>query len=382
MSARPGTHSTGYVARLEALRGFGTLIVAAAHCLQITWAAGRPLSSTLDEGDPVSHWLAPVYIALCNGQGALIVFFVISGFVLTRSLERGPDKFAPAARRYFIGRIFRLYPVIISTMLLFAGLWWSFGLAIPGVAAAAYSPMSLIRNMLLLESSIDGVTWSLQLELIAVGFIFIVVRWQRHWPILPSLILTIVLTLLSFSGSWSRFLGPGKSAGYLFAFAFGILLQSIDPAPFRRLQARTATAIFLASVALFFAVRSITGHWAPLLETCAATAMVGLLAHQKLNVAKMLDWRFARFYGKISYSFYLLHPLTLIVLWRIPEQVNALRHMGIPNLAIALGATIVSSAAITPLAWLSWRLVEWPAIGLGRRFVSGPKTFKAKPVPT
>ena len=100
-----------------------------------------------------------------------------------------------------------------------------------------------------------------------------------------------------------------------------------------------------------------------------------------MKVAQVLDWPISRFYGQISYSFYVLHPLSLIVIWTIPGEINALRQFGIPSAAIAFFFTVISTALITPLAWLSWRYIELPGIGLGRRFVSGPKTFKAAPVP-
>lgn len=155
--SRVADSSTGYIPRLESLRGLGALMVAAFHSAQATWAPNHSLLSSLGEG----HWsigvLAFLYHNFCNGHGALITFFVISGLVLTRTLKRGPEKFWPASKRFFVTRIFRIYPAIISTVFLFALLYWGFGCAIPGVPAEAYTLRRLIRNMLLLETSIDGV---------------------------------------------------------------------------------------------------------------------------------------------------------------------------------------------------------------------------------
>jgi peptidoglycan/LPS O-acetylase OafA/YrhL len=77
--------------------------------------------------------------------------------------------------------------------------------------------------------------------------------------------------------------------------------------------------------------------------------------------------------GKLSYSFYLLHPLTLILVWNLPMQLAATRSAGIPGVIIALGLAVGSSIAIMPLAWLSWRFIELPGIALGRRLTTSLK---------
>jgi peptidoglycan/LPS O-acetylase OafA/YrhL len=77
-----------------------------------------------------------------------------------------------------------------------------------------------------------------------------------------------------------------------------------------------------------------------------------------------------RFYGRISYSFYLLHALTLTVLWRIPEPLGVL-VAGMPGPLLALLLSAGSVPAVTPLAWLSWRYVELRGIALGSRAMQG-----------
>ena len=48
--------------------------------------------------------------ALSNGYGAVVAFFVISGFVLARSLDRNFD-----IVRFVTARVLRLYPAAITT---------------------------------------------------------------------------------------------------------------------------------------------------------------------------------------------------------------------------------------------------------------------------
>lgn len=375
-----GAHSRKHLTQLETLRGIGTLMVAAFHCSQARFAPQRTLQTAADE-KLAGRIAVNIYNVFFNGHGALIMFFVISGFVLTRSLEAGPKKLGPAAKRYFTARLFRIYPAIISTVLFFWLLYLAFGWMIPGAQRSAYAPMHVLRNALLWETSIDGVMWSLQVELVAVVLIFLVARLQPFSRFTVFSVL-LSLTVLSFCKPWFDLLGRGKYFGWIFAFAFGITLQ-FHPAFWRRFLERVYPWLFFLSIVVFFGALPISPHWAPLLECCASSVIIAVLAYRPASIAsKLLDSAFLEFYGRISYSFYLLHPLSLIVLWNIPRQINWLRASGLPNAAIALGLFILSSAAITPLAWLSWRYVEVIGIDLGRRLVGDRRRFKGEPLPT
>jgi len=75
---------------------------------------------------------------------------------------------------------------------------------------------------------------------------------------------------------------------------------------------------------------------------------------------KPLDLAAVRFYGRISYSFYLFHPIGLAL---------ASRTIGAAGLSPSIAvATIFLLTLIytTPMAWLSWRAVEKPFMRLGR----------------
>ena len=76
---------------------------------------------------------------------------------------------------------------------------------------------------------------------------------------------------------------------------------------------------------------------------------------------KALDHDVVRFYGQISYSFYLLHPLSI---WWI-NRLTLLLHEQVETMPVSLLMTLMyifSLIAITPLAWLCWRFVELPAM--------------------
>ena len=113
------------------------------------------------------------YSIVFNGHAALTMFFVLSGFVLFLSLDRGPQRIPLALSRFSIARTLRIYMPIIGNIALFYLLFRFFGAALPGVSDAAYAPISLLRNALLIDTSINGVMWSLQLEILAIPLIFL-----------------------------------------------------------------------------------------------------------------------------------------------------------------------------------------------------------------
>jgi peptidoglycan/LPS O-acetylase OafA/YrhL len=67
-----------------------------------------------------------------------------------------------------------------------------------------------------------------------------------------------------------------------------------------------------------------------------------------------------RFYGRISYSFYLLHVIGLaLAAGLLPSQQQPVMRA----VSLLLAALLIT----TPAAWLMWRFVEMPLIEIGRR---------------
>jgi peptidoglycan/LPS O-acetylase OafA/YrhL len=109
---------------------------------------------------------------LGNGPGAVIFFFVLSGFVLTKVLKNGPSNAGQNSWQFLTGRIFRLYPAILSTLTIFIAIFLVSGHSLTG--ADEFKPTSLLLNALLIRPTIDSVMWSLQLELIAAPMLLLI----------------------------------------------------------------------------------------------------------------------------------------------------------------------------------------------------------------
>jgi peptidoglycan/LPS O-acetylase OafA/YrhL len=149
----------------------------------------------------------------------------------------------------------------------------------------------------------------------------------------------------------------------MLAFFWGRgLIEAIPPA----WSAAGFTAVFVA-MCMTRPVIGFTSNWAAIAEAILAAVVVAYLAYGALGpMGRLFDHPIVRFYGRISYSFYLLHPLTLIVLWRMPDEIGSIVQWGVPTALVAFGLTAITTVAITPLAWLTYHYVERPGVTLGR----------------
>ncbi|MGA7809900.1 MAG: acyltransferase [Bradyrhizobium sp.] len=333
------------------MRGCAALTVAAMH-VTASYAVG-PSRGALD-----TLGLQAIR-ALTNGYGAVVAFFVISGFVLARALDRNFG-----AGRFIHGRVVRLFPAAITTIAIFAALFYCVGFNL--YKHASYTPLNIVANMLMLRADIDAVTWSMKAELAATPLIFGCVWLGRQYGTRPLLAIATVLFGLSFVGQYDHLIGNDTNLAPLYAFPVGALLHFRGAAIAERLPSIAVTPAALASIAIFCACAFFkpAGTWTLLVECLSAATLVTLIAYRTdAAILTLLDRPIVRFYGKISYSFYLLHPLSLLASVRLTQYL--LDQIAAAPVSLVLAVSFVFSvAAVTPLAAASWRFVERPAMNL------------------
>ena len=366
---------------LDSLRGVAALAVVIWHIMMSLLDV--PASSTYQAGANFARlWQISPFYFLMAGREAVIIFFILSGFVLSLPWLKGSE--APY-NSYLIKRVCRIYIPYIATVALALLTYSLFASGqIPELSqwfntswSRDPTPTDIIQHTLLIGSFANEqyavVLWSLVHEMrISIIFPFLmiaVLRWRWQAVLLSFLTLSALGTVLDELTAKST--DYPATFHYLVFFIIGALLakylQTIVSV-WRRLPRAAVLAVLLVAFTLYSYAR-ILGHfigesnWDRDIEDL----LVGLSA--SLLIAWLLSSRSAQrvmetgplvFLGRISYSLYLLHPIVLLSL------VHTLS--GRVNIYVLLAAVVPISIA---LAALSYRWVEQPAVSLGKRLTAG-----------
>lgn len=386
----------GRLRALDGLRGLAALVVLLHHTLLASAPQLADPYAGLAQSRSTVVWLltyTPLHI-IWAGPEAVVVFFVLSGFVLSLPVARGGQL---RMGSYYPSRFVRLYlPVwgalVLATVLHLAvdhnvvsgASWWLNGHAPPLKVHAA------LLDALLLPGAGD---WG-----------FTTALWSLHWEILFSLLLPLLLLAPLRLRLWSATLallcfvallraggslgapppqvglgGPllGSSSGeYLLElspFVLGVLLafnhEQIErlTAALRERTARNAAAKLALGAGCIGALTA--NWWLPGSESPAALVAAGacLAVVAALSIGEfggVLESAPMQWTGKRSYSLYLVHEPIVVAL--------AFALGGRP--APVLFALIVIPLALSAAA-VFFRCVEYPSHRLARRWV----TYRAVP---
>ncbi len=348
-----------FLPRIESLRGIAALTVVGSH------VSGQLMALSADDWSDgfASHLIA----AFSNGTGAVLTFFVLSGFVLARSLDSNSD-----TARFFRNRFFRLFPAAAAVVALFTVLHWQFGFFVG--YEASFDPLSVLLNLLLIRSDINGVMWSITVECAATPLILLSFWLFRKYGQRPLWVMIAILVPLSSWGPYVHLLGGFTNIASLYAFVVGVLIHFRGATTASRIVPGLANVTAIAAIALFgFCGARTQSALVMMLECLSAGTLIMLVAwRQDLVPFKVLDFKLVRLFGRISYSFYLVHPLGM---WLAFRELNpsALHAWGMPLSVTIVFTTLVAIIFTTPAAWLAWRLVEMPAIAVGRNLGRQPK---------
>jgi len=307
--------------QLDSLRGLGALSVFVAHFISLKMAS--PLLNTLHQ--------TPLGI-LCNGTAALMLFFVLSGFVL--SLPFVGNERPLKLSEFYIKRIFRIYPAYIFAIIL-AVLLKEFVFDKNGLAPYSNwlnnfwnwtwdkdSPKEILKTLLLIGPDfkinyIDPPIWSLVIEMkmsvILPFFILIVARGSKT---LNIGFLLVIAWLTYQHHAWA-----------ISVFCLGILMAKYQDMLLKFIQSwRTVTVIGVIIPALLLynnnyelvepikklnlPSKYVFSYFISGIGSCVI--LMTVLARP--GTSRFFQKRAFTFLGDLSYSFYLVHvPLMLTV---------------------------------------------------------------------
>jgi peptidoglycan/LPS O-acetylase OafA/YrhL len=231
------------------------------------------------------------------------------------------------------------------------------------------SPAGVWRHLLLLDTSLNRVTWSIQVE-VAASLLIPLLVWldtPLKWPG------KLALQLLMLAACWRLHAGASHPYAYVLAFLWpfylGILTARHGAAFWHRLTGPQGRCLTLAGWALLLTAHLIPRATSGLVaEHFAAAVVVSSLIFGPRNwVGRTLDHSFCRFYGRISYDFYLVHYLLMWGCVYLLTPAGAEAWISRHAYVYVLLLTAASTAVATPVAWLLHLGVEQPSIRLSKR---------------
>lgn len=300
------------------------------------------------------------------GTGAVMMFFIISGYVMPFAIRRGLN-----VKEFFVRRAFRLFPLYFFAI---ATLW--IGAATHFLPYWSYmldsSAFTWVANLLIVQDFVGakpflGVSWTLAIEVIwyIVFFFAVAFLGRRAAPILNLGSVAFLLALAAVSLVIQHRIPLGRP-GMIYACALGLEM-------YRYSKGESSLRDMLAWLALFLGVTTVTNYiafgvfahdhvhlgtvllsWigAPVIFT--AVLLSPALRNSRVIGSGVLPWM-----GTMTYSLYLLHPIAIVITydyfapaWQIPAMV----------------------ALVSVFTLFGYYVVELPALRLGRWATKGMKT--------
>lgn len=346
----------GRLVHLDALRGLAAVLVMVQHSMTI-----------IAEHPAAPQWYR-AFVNLVNttyfspGRAGVVAFFLISGYVVPFSLKQ-----PHALQTFAISRFFRLYPAYWVSLALMAFL-------MPALGIEHHPLKQLLANVTMIQfalrqQDVIGAYWTLFIELVfyvccATWFVFGVLRSARFLAAT-----SVGLLLLALAAAAVRYSHPHASVpvgyiNFLAAMHIGTLarLATLEGDILaRRLLPWTIACALIATIGVSYLAYSKVPDVDPWIS-----GITGLYAGYALFfyciLRKAFVSRVTIFLGGISYSFYLLHGLTL----RIGRWIGY-------DLPWWKGAIVILACVLLiamPLATLVFRFIERPAVRVGHRLMT------------
>jgi len=266
------------------------------------------------------------------GVGAVLFFFLLSGYVLGRSLTRSPATSVRSFAGFAVRRVFRLYPAIIFALLAYA--FATMVAPLPAYKFTSGKTLWFAGNAFTQDFS-----WWLQ-EVFLLKFQLVPVMWTLRAELVCSLVLPLMVALtprvgigavclailfawgLVFSKSFGAESGEillfvATSLRYIFVFYLGFLLYRLEGL-FRHIGQKLSWGLVVLALGVL-ALFSFVGSglywpqlWLQIPMTCVLALLLAVLIPCRMPRLKVfLLSRPLLFLGRCSYSVYLLHGLAI-----------------------------------------------------------------------
>ncbi|KXV44584.1 hypothetical protein AD943_02635 [Gluconobacter roseus] len=322
-----------------------------------------------------SFWLTFEDVVL-NSHAAVVVFFVLSGFVLSPSFFRKPLEIREIAG-FYTRRIFRILPLLMVVTALsliyvksslsernvpFLNTWFQ-GLLPHGLPLSGFT---IIKCFIGMNSALVPQNWTITCE-IMVAFVlpfFIKACTGRVWM---AALTTAIFAGLSFLVAD----GGGKTLPVFYAvdFIIGILTFKILESH----KGNYPDVFFYLAVIGLFGVRGTLGLFphqgeipfhdplCSLIEALFSAVIIYGLA-TKNHMSRVLSHRWLSRIGDISFGIYLFHFLVIVIVARLVSPLLLSEPLSVQISVMLLPVLIISFIS----ASFCFHFIEMPANRIGR----------------
>ncbi|WP_035848277.1 acyltransferase family protein [Kitasatospora azatica] len=376
-SARPD-RPAARLGWLDGLRGIAALLVAVHHFGLVKWFSwGEDFEKNFD-----------------LGIFAVMLFFLVSGYIVPASLERRGD-----VRGFWVGRLFRIYPLVIIVVTLSLVLLPKHYSAVPTQVTdrpfwAYLANLTLLHEMTNISSAL-GAMWTLCYEMVFYFFVsaLFVKGWHRNSAPISVFFAGLALLL----GAWWTpqmitpklpWVAPSATHHIIVATVVVLAAGLVSVLTGRPELIRIGAMVLggLGVVLLFFNARSMFFESMMILATmfagtaifraekgqidrvvgvvcCLFVLAAGFLSGYMYNQGKAFD----RTWTSSWYGF----SIPYITAWAVFGLGMLLRNRRWPRVLTWLGAISYSVYVVhIPVLWGTWwfkdKVVTFPATGAGR----------------
>lgn len=341
---------------IESLRLFAALLVFLQHAIE-------------------RHREVPLFDGLTGigpGLAGVVVFFLVSGYVVPMSVRRGFD---PGS--FMVRRLFRVYPLLLFTFAVLLAVGASGLLPHWGFMTTA-SPFQWAANLLLLQDYVGagpflGVTWTLAVEF-AWYTLFALSLWllkDRAGQVLGIAMPIGLLLLAALSLALDARIPLGRIA-MIYACVLGYQAYLYDTGKLTGRALAVGLGVFLCVTWItnyvsfgIFRHSHITLFQAMWPWTLGPLLFFAVILIQPLRHARLLNTGWLPACGAASYSIYIFHPIGI--------------EAGARFAAGAWGQLALAVAVTAGLSFVGYRYIELSGVRLGRRFLA---QFQRKPADT
>lgn len=348
--------SAARLSNIDGLRAIAALSVFVQHFIgDVSRADGAPTG-------PLYPWLSICEHSLDLGRFGVVLFFLISGFVIPFSI--GGEI---ALKRFAISRFFRLYPAFWVALACLTLILWNAGTPVSLATEFANFTMA---PALFGQGWMSGVYWTLFIELLF--YVFAAGLFATRFLYNPVVVAIVAVGLVTSTAGpvlVRLYLGIGLPVSYIglhLSFLFSGLLLRLAIIERRKYAAVCAAYLLVYQMLAVFAVSDfslmrddgfILIGTLPIM-TGYLLAIVVFLGAIWLNgpQSQVLAWL-----GRISYSIYLFHWIVNVTIYRFAPLTGGWGD---------LATMVVCAVATIGFSYLVFRLVEKPSIAMGRHIVS------------